>query len=415
MRSKKEYSIDLNYLKKSKELTQLKENFQKWVNFSKDQDRLPIDDALIALRTFGVTIPRILIPSATYPIKLYRVRVIPQHSDEDISNPKTFSYPPVKHSNSYQRASAPGFPVFYGAMDGKTAFEETRINGAPIKAGDAVFLSEWRVKNEASCSLCFLTTPDIIHDNQLFAVLTKKVYSEIERIFKFEEFFFRKTQRFLYEQISALFLTGTYSQSGTVAHDILFKTPEVNGIKINGVIYPSCANNFRSVNCALTPEFADENLTLESVRKLSFEQFSDDGVQANSQYFGEVFNGKIIWQTYVSQLFTNKFQIILDLTEKWNRKEIKASKFFFHNRELDLQKFCKEKVAELDLNNFNFPQKKEREFKSNSDQIFVYELKLEDWVSQLTLAGKKNTITAIKMLIPHKSFLEEADLKSVLS
>lgn len=73
----------------------------------------------------------------------------------------------------------------------------------------------------------------------MLSKLNKRIYSEVRRIFNNEEEFFAKTQKFLFQNMSELFLSGNYLQSGIIAHKIIYGTPEIQGIKINGIIYPS--------------------------------------------------------------------------------------------------------------------------------------------------------------------------------
>jgi hypothetical protein len=222
------FKIEGNYLQKLKELKNLKDDFIRWKLALDKENHLSLKDSLKLLKEFNITIPRILIPNFSHPLKLYRVRVISSGSDEDLTKKSTFSYPPAEFVKDYQRANAPGYPVFYGAFDAKTAFEEIRCNGnEKIKKGDKVFFSEWRVKENSKYSLAHLTLSSLTGEEYMLSKLNQRIYSELQRIFSTEEEFFAKTQKFLFQSMSELFLSGSYLQSGIIAHQIIYDTPEI--------------------------------------------------------------------------------------------------------------------------------------------------------------------------------------------
>lgn len=388
----------------SSELRRVKANFKKWDMLMQSYDDISWEKAHGLLKKFDIRIPRLVIHNITHPLKLYRVRAFPQGSVEDISDPRTFSYPPTEKAKTFQRASIPYHPVFYGAFDGKTAFEELKFNGnETIKRGDTIFLSEWSIKEGSKYNLAQLTLPEISENEQLYADLTKKVYSEITRIFENESQVFAEEQKFLYEQASKIFLSGPYIQSGVLAHEILYKTPEIQGLKIDGILYPSCSNNFRSINCALHPDFVDKSLKLESIRKLSFEEFTDDGAKTVGQYFGEVNKDKIIWKSYFSELFVKTFSTEMELSEEWSEDERKNAKFFVLGKETNIKEYCHSQVDAIDLSKSNIPGQHEAAFRANQDFIFVFEQHFDPGISYLKINDRINEISILRWKIPLKA------------
>lgn len=395
------------------QLQKVKSNFKKWERLMLTFDDITWEIAHDLLKKYDIRIPRLVMPGVTHPLKLYRVRVFSPGNTEDISNPATFSYPPHKRVTNFQRANIPYNPVFYGAFDGKTAFEEVRINGNEvIKRGDIVFLSEWTVREGTSYNIAHLTLPEIAGDEQLFGDITKKVYSEITRIFKGESIAFAEEQSYLYQQASKIFLSGSYLQSGVLAHEILYKTPEVNGIKIDGILYPSCANNFRSVNCAFHPEFVDQFLKLESVRKLSFEEFTDQGAQTVGKYFGDIENEKIIWKSYFSELFVNTFTTEVELDEEWPENDIKTSKVLIEGKESEIEQYCEAIVQAIDLS--KTPLQPEDSFRANKDFIFIYEQRFDPGVGFLKNNDRINQINVIRWKIPLKTSTKRVSTLEVM-
>jgi len=396
------------------ELQEVKSNFKKWEKLMLTFDDITWEAADDLLKKYEIRVPRLVMPGITYPMKLYRVRVFPSGSTEDISDPNAFSYPPHERVTTFQRANIPSYPVFYGAFDGKTAFEEVRVNGnEKIKRGDTVFLSEWKVKDGTAYNLAHLTLPEISDHQQLFGDITKKVYSEITRIFKDESIAFAEEQSYLYQQASKIFLSGSYLQSGVLAHEILYKTPEVNGIKIDGILYPSCANNFRSVNCAFHPDFVDQFLKLESVRKLSFEEFTDQGAQTVGKYFGEIENEKIIWKSYFSELFVNTFTTEVELDEEWPENDIKTSKVLIEGKESEIGQYCEAIVQAIDLS--NKPLQPEDSFRANKDFIFMYEQRFDPGVGFLKNNDRINQINVIRWKIPLKTSTKPVSTSEVMA
>jgi hypothetical protein len=412
----KKLFLEAGYLEKSKIFYELKNNFIKWKEHLGSCKEISLEESQALIKLYGVTIPRILIPYQQLSFRLYRARILNKHSVEDITDPKTFSYPPKEHTKVFQRANAPGFPVFYGALDGKTAFEELRFNGSePVKKGDTVFLSEWSIKPDSIYSLCYLTNPEISEEEQLFSPITKNIFNQMPRIFSGQEPVFSMTQQFLYKEASKLFLTGKHIQSGIIAHEILYNTPEVNGITIGGLVYPSCSNNYRSVNCALHPDFVDKHLELETVRKLSFESFRDEGAQSTLHYFSDIIDNKIVWQTFVSELMINDHSVEIGLEEEWSNEEVVASKLSIHGEDVDLHKYCWDIVNKINLNDVKIPFEKAEIFKKEKGYYCIYDLTFDPGIAWLTNNGKINPATLLRIKTPVKAYVEKADLKAVLS
>ena len=382
----------------------LKRSFQQWAEALNNVDNPSLEESLLIYKTHSIEFPRLVSPCHDYPLKIFRARIISDESEDDISNPRTFSYPPKAKATCYQRANVPGFPVFYGAMDGKTALEELRnYSNMPIQKGDKVYLSEWKLKPGSSYTLNYLTLSNIIGEQHLFSDITKKIDAEFERIFYNEPEALKQKQKFLFEQVSELFLTGNYFQSGLIAYQILYNSPVIKDIKIDGIFYPSCSNNYRSVNCAFLPEFVDQNLELEIVRKVSFEEFTGNGAYSNGKYFGIVEKNQVIWRTYITELMIHDYEYELLLTDKWLDEHIEQSNFFLGNKYMDLQEFCRKRIETIDLSNHRIPQKNEHLYRENGTILFRFTYQFRDDDCTLRFQGRINNISEIVIKIPVKA------------
>lgn len=403
------------YVKKLKELIELKNRFYSWKSAMESLDSPTLEDCerLIKQHSFGF--PRFVMPDIDFELGFYRVRVIVNDTSEDICDPKTFSYPPAEFVKSFQRANAPGYPVFYGATDGKTAMEEIRLNGEGIKKGDRIFLSQWRIKKGTQYAVNYLTRKDIIQTHQGFRELTLQVYSEMERIFSKEEPFLGKAQRFLFEESASLFFTGSYAASGTIGHQILYDTPEVNGIRINGIAYPSCANDFRGVNFAFHPAFVDSALEMVSVRLVTFEEFTDDGANTTGDYNGLIENGRIKWTCYKSHLMVDELETNVYLSEDCRQEDVYGSTIVFNDgRKIQLKDYCQQKARSIDLSKMKVTNETEHYYISEKEMAYVLKLTFSAGIAVLEVADRFIPILEIHVIVPLKLKVEQVNVKKIL-
>lgn len=245
-----------------------------------------------------------------------------------------------------------------------------------------------------------LTTREITEPHQLSAEITKNTFREFERIFKDQEDFFKKTQSLLFEESSALFLKGSHIQSGTIAHEILYNTQEAEGIRINGIMYPSVCNGFRSINFALHPDFVDQSLELLSVQKFTFREFANNGSHGNVSYFGKLEGGKVVWTTLFSELKIQDFKIELALDPGWTAQEINKAICIFKGAEINLRDYCAKRVDAIDLSKNIVKQDDLNLYEDNTESVFVLEQKLDDGVAFLQQGERIHGISTIRMLIP---------------
>lgn len=410
-------SVEPAYLQKAKAFHQLKANFREWSKLSADMPVDSLEAASDLLKKYQINIPRLILPDVDHPLTLHRARLISADSIEDISDPKTFSYPPACRLHNFQRASAPGYPVFYGAFDGKTVMEEITINGQQtIKPGDTIYVSEWTVKAGHKFNLATLTLPEITSDHQQFSELTKKILNDFEYLFVNEDVFFKKSQEFLFREVSDLFLNGRHVQSGIIAHDILYNTGEVNGMRIDGIIYPSCVNNFRSINCALHPDFVDRALVLKSVRKFTFQEFADDGAYGHLSYFGKLKNNKICWSTLFTEIKPHQHSVQLGLEFDWTLEKRLDAKFVMNGQEIDLRAYCADLANRIDLSQHIVKQENIPLYMAHTPGLYHHDMPQAEGTAYLVGNddGMRNKIDLIRIIMPMTWTTKEIPYSEVL-
>lgn len=409
-------SIESDYLRKAKAFHQLKVNFREWSRLSIEVPVNSLEAASDLLKKYQINIPRLVLPYVDHPLTLYRARAIAADSNADIWDPKAFSYPPASLLPNFQRASAPGYPVFYGAFDGKTVMEEVTINGEQtIKPGDTIYVSKWTVKPGHRFNLATLTLPNITSDQQQFSELTKKILDDFENLFTNEDVFFKKSQMFLFREVSDLFLNGKHVQSGIIAHDILYNTGEVNGMRIDGIIYPSCVNNFRSINCALHPDFVDRALELESVQKFTFREFENDGAFGHLSYFGKLKNNKVCWSTFFTEIKPHQYSVQLGLEFDWTPDKRLAAKFVKNGQEIDLRAYCTDLVNRIDLSGHIVKQQNMPLYMAHTPGLYHHDIPQAAGTAYLVdNDGHHNEIDRIRIVMPMTWTTKEIPYQEVL-
>jgi len=361
-------------------IAQIKNNLLEWNESLSNINDMPLEQAYLLMKRYLPYFHHIQFSDTLYPMTIYRARIIDRDSTEDISNPRTFSFPPKEKCKTYQRASVPGFPVFYGAMDAKTAIEELRTNSVqPIKKGDQFYLSEWKINKNVLCTFNCLTFSDIIGDQYLISGITERVNQALNILLSSTPAAFKEAQIYLYNQISQLFLIGKYLQSGPIAYQILYGEDNSTDKKSDGILYPSCSNQFNSINCALLPDFVRKHMHMEVVHKMAFEHFEDDSAHSLGHYFGTIVDDKIEWKTYLTEFF-GEYTMSLDLTIKWMDKTIEDAAFFVRGQGMNLTRFCESLIDDINFEAISISGEHEERYKNNGQLAldFTFDMSREN-------------------------------------
>jgi hypothetical protein len=406
------YILDPKYRQSKVIEKEVRAKFDLWESTLNSVKYLSPELSLQIMKRFDIRFPRIIFQSPMQNLKLYRARYLPEDSNEDISKQSTFSYPPKENATSYQRANAPGHPVFYGALDGKTALEELIINGdQKIKPGDKIYLSEWKLKSSNTVNLSNLTHPSINRDEQLLSPMTKRIFSDFSDIFRDEDYDFMYECLNSYKLISSLFLneSKSYLKSGSIAYDILFKTIMDKKRMVDGILYPSCSNRYRSGNCALHPDFVDENLELVNVRKIVFKEYISKGAQGNYQFYGFPDGKNVNWKSFASEFDYDNIQIDAQLSEVWDKHTTRISDFYLHGKKTNLQHFCLNRIQNIDSNRPNIDEKMQNVFFDESGLILINELKFDKNIAYIKHKGNKNFVDKIWIKLPLNTFMDTVE------
>jgi hypothetical protein len=388
-------------------IRKIKQDLQQWSDKLINIDFLPLEDAFLLLKQSLPYFPNIQFSYTSYPMTIYRARVISKDSQEDITNPKTFSYPPKEKAATYQRASVPGFPVFYGTMDAKTAMEELWANSVePIKKGDQFYLSEWKIKQDVLCTFNCLTFSEITGEKHLIGEMTERVSYSLKAILANTPPKFREAQIYLYNKISQLFLTGKYLQSGPIAYKILFDSNPTDKAP-DGILYPSCSNHYESINCAFHPDFVDQNMTMEIVRKMSFEEFTEQEAHSLVHYFGTIESDEVVWKNNKIEMY-GKYKMTLDLSLKWPDEILENAQLFVRDKEIDLTKFCENLIDEIDFDAISIPQRYEDTTQPNKPLEFTFTYPLKDENCYFKNDEGINILNALRLTIPATRIINNA-------
>jgi hypothetical protein len=394
-------------------LEQIKSAVERWKVLSNQKGGISTEDALLLFKKHFQYFPSVMIPDATHGLNVYRTRVILKDSKEDITNPKTFSYAP--NASSYQRANTPGYPVFYAAIDGKTALQELRVNGIePVKRGDQIYLSEWRVKPGEKCNLNCLTTPDLIGDEYFVGPIAQQLNIAIPLILSKLQPELREIQIYVMAELASIFLKGSYFQSGIIAHHLIYESRDRKTGHADGVIYPSCANNFESLNYALHPHFVDNNMEIVSVRKISFDEFTNEGFQLTNTYFAKQVGDKIQWSKYVSNLRMN-FKVSIKVVDDWTLERVNSATFYQGEEEWIFDKFCEYLIDSADFTGHSMKPENEQAYIDGTGAVFDMTFDFDAGECVFRDGNGETCLTGLWLRIPVDTSIQIASAEEVMA
>jgi hypothetical protein len=202
-----------------KSLEELKTYYDNLETFLQNTNFIPIEEALKLVEPLNMRYG--IQATNSPPLSLYRIRIINKGANEDLSSLKTFSYPPVNCTKSYQRANIPGYPVFYGATDGKTAFEEvySQIKDCP---NSDIYISEWELKIPEHYLVFTLLNKLYDEDHLLngFSASYSKTWKEMKNESQDSIDYYSELGLFIGKQ----FISGNYILTGSISHEIIYNT-----------------------------------------------------------------------------------------------------------------------------------------------------------------------------------------------
>lgn len=216
----------------------------------------------------------------------FRARVDIDDIKEDITCPKTFSYPPPQFCSQNGRANLMGKPVFYCSDQGGTAMIETKP-----ALGSTIYLGKWGILCNREWRLSCFLPPDIPSRNPWFNFAQnqfKNVSKYAQQIGVGKAAHLELITNFLaeafVEEVSPYYLTSW------LADEVLYG---FSGIDM--LVYPSFTTSANTCNLAIRPDFADGYMKLQKVYRLLITGLSDTTLNYQTQATGTVIGDKIEW------------------------------------------------------------------------------------------------------------------------
>ena|GEM_PF-6043683 len=229
--------------------------------------------ATISKYSIGTKIPK--------GIELYRAT---SHHDYLPGLITDIGCPPKNATSAYGRASTPQNPIFYSCSDKEGCLRELRIN-----QGKIVILSKWITQSDM-----------ILHAIGYSESVFKKLGSQRSKDLHLDDEFLKSgsAQEFEVWNFFGDMFTNTHPESYRITAAI---TQLLLSGDFSGIRYPSLAKNGNVDNIALTPEFATNNLLLQSAEAILI---TKDGLSDESRIEGRAVaqlashaGGKLEWDT----------------------------------------------------------------------------------------------------------------------
>lgn len=191
--------------------------------------------------------------------KIYRARQ--PSSAEDINRVSTFSLPRAEQTPQ-GRANQEGYPVFYGSLLADTAIQETLDR----EKGDIVYVGDWVV--QAPANMKQFLHPRQALDNEIvgefhYGLLTK-LRSTLREYTPENQIILERLAGYLGDYFLQ---DNDYRVSSLLGHKALYEWDAGHGCHIDMICYPSAAKAHNALNFAISKRFAEEHLTLQSVKK----------------------------------------------------------------------------------------------------------------------------------------------------
>ncbi len=213
----------------------------------------------------------------------FRVRDV--GDNEDISNPKTFSYPPEEFSLKNERLNIKGFPVFYCGDHKVTGFLESKMEGKSIK-----YFACFSVHADHDIWASFLIRPDLKTNNRWLTMGKQQMAFAIEQA-KLTGGNKAAHLTLLYDFLNWVVENEhpPYPISSWLGHYLFRKR------HYDMIVYTSKQTKGHQCNIAFRPKFVDKYMRLEVVFKVLVSK-TEVGVEVELQQVGEMINDKVIWR-----------------------------------------------------------------------------------------------------------------------
>lgn len=239
----KQFEEAINVCQKGMHHTEIKEKFHKALH--------------------NRVMPALIYDENTPEMTLYRVTNL--YDGFDISNEKSYSYPP---NPKMGRANIEGEPVLYCSIDPSTAITEMK---GSIPIGKPFYISKWKLKFRSEVlTHQIILNSETDKEGHSLEVLTKTQKGQLEQmVVNVPE---EAAVGFVYaiKKMGDLFTNPSdelYHITSAYSHDILNVVVQDKEVPI--IVYPSVESNQTSINWAIHPKFVNsEHISLTEVVEL---------------------------------------------------------------------------------------------------------------------------------------------------
>lgn len=249
-------------------------------------------------------------------IPIFRSRKNINESVEDVTNPKTFSYPDVQFCKENGRANIYGFPVFYASDNAAVTIMELRPD-----SDDILFIGEWHTKNNCETNISFNTTKEAIK-NSVFKNLGGYIENE------------RRKNSSIRNRLMNLFIEEQFPYPNSSTFSFL----AMSYCNSDVIIYPSIRYAQIKNNLAIKAEYVDQNLELIRVFKIWIQVNSKTHFIMKPVEIGININGKILWEQLNDETM-NYFKRIFNEGESCFLMEhsLSIEKLAENSKEIDIE------------------------------------------------------------------------------
>lgn len=218
-------------------------------------------------------------------MNVWRARKDINLSSEDITNPKTFSYPPLCSENG--RGHLKEKPVFYAALNEATAILETKP-----KIGEKVFLGKWQINCTRNLKTRILL-PTGIPESSILHGLSQKQDAQINEMTMSYGLSKAAQLKLISNFVGKCFVDGKppYLLTSWIGNKILN-----DGINLDLYFYASALNKTKGLNMAIKPEFVDSFMTLKKVYEMEIREINGGNISTSLYEVGDNKNGNLIWR-----------------------------------------------------------------------------------------------------------------------
>jgi hypothetical protein len=272
-------------IEKMPSIEEYHKGFQKLIDT--DFSNSTVEEIEIAFRKYSIIFENaiLFVPRKTINLlTAFRVRDV--GPNEDLSNPKTFSYPPEEYSKKNERLNIKGFPVFYCGDHKATGFLESKMEGKSIK-----YFACFSVHADHDIWASFLISPDLKTKNRWITMGKQQMNFAIEKA-KLNGGNKAAHLVLLYDFMNWIVENEhpPYHISSWLGHYLFYKS------HYDMIVYTSKQTDGHQCNIAFRPKFVDKYIRLEVVFKVLVSRTENELV-VELQEVGELVQDQVVWRS----------------------------------------------------------------------------------------------------------------------